>query len=1167
MPTTTASPPHRNPPTRRRRRTDERANASTTTSPISSTSRSSSSTTTTPFGYYEELRRLLIEGDPDDSHAIAMDQGNLLHTIQVQDLRHDHPHHNNNIYAPLESSLLDNNTTNNNNKTSPPPPYLLHLQTTTSITDNQDSTTSTSSQEVETLHILNIAVAMGLSQSPYGPDPFLGLCGTLLLAAHQFNNNNNSINQHCPKNTNLKLIVDFYDTGNPLDPTQAAAVLRKSIHPRAWPYQYGAVIGAMTSRATLPLALLNSWKQIPQVSFASTSTELDEKQSYPYLARTIPGSDADAKAVTAYLQQQLRSTHVVILSMQDDVYATRYRITLEREFQRAGMMTQTVGLSFVVQTETDATNAKLRESARAAVQQLVTIGYQHFVAIVTPHHLVHLIEYGAPEGLFGPNHFWLCTDSIRPWIRDKATVRQMATMFRFDRDSPQARALQGLALLAAGTSQEDGQGLMESYRDTLLSEENAEAFGDYFHSKSPQGYEFPSNFSGLPDNQMDPLRLGQWDYFAHDAVTTLGMAACQALSHKSADGGESIQGPDVLAQLANISFDGVSGRVELDPDTLSRKIKTTTFVLTNTFMSDVGPDGKVGFKAEIVAEYSHDDRHDDDDDDHHHDEEDSHTDHPTNQEKKPKPKPYTRWKFINDIQGFNYSDFSTTPPKSLPFLQQQNSFRGGGAIKAAFLVFTTAGAMLMLTSIGFAVWTFWYRNSYVIRTSQPGFLIMLCVGTFFMALSIVTLSFGYYLPSQPWGDHTDPSHFDHEHTTHEHDHGVSLETYNINGVVTNDGWARFSCMATHWFFNFGFGLAFSALFAKMWRINKILGDGVEHFRRVVVQPKDVMVPGIIIVLGNLLILLCWQIMDPLRFVWRDEVESPVDKFGRYTEQTHMCVSEKGYDSWFIAALYLLDGGTILAANVQAYRARHVSTEFSESVYIAYAMAIIFQAVLISVPVFLYENPEDASSYYAKSIIYVIIVSTMIILIFVPKAGFWLRQRRASKLIRLQQEEMMKEEELDLRPIPEALDYNAEDEAVISNEAKDNGSIQVATFAQRPSSLTLLRKAELHELGSFSGGSWTSTDVRKEELALESKPVLGSFAARMVLSSDMSSSYQTNGSEGDLRGPVLTPSRRNTAALANLMAGKPPASETVNEEDRAASTPEQTLESRETLASP
>uniref|UniRef100_A0A1X7V223 G-protein coupled receptors family 3 profile domain-containing protein n=1 Tax=Amphimedon queenslandica TaxID=400682 RepID=A0A1X7V223_AMPQE len=58
-----------------------------------------------------------------------------------------------------------------------------------------------------------------------------------------------------------------------------------------------AVIGAINSPVTISVAGLFRYFKIPQVSFSSTSTLLNNRESYPYFFRTIPGDNHQVQAM------------------------------------------------------------------------------------------------------------------------------------------------------------------------------------------------------------------------------------------------------------------------------------------------------------------------------------------------------------------------------------------------------------------------------------------------------------------------------------------------------------------------------------------------------------------------------------------------------------------------------------------------------------------------------------------------------------------------------------------------------------------------------------------------------------------------------------------------------------------------------------------------------
>jgi hypothetical protein len=131
---------------------------------------------------------------------------------------------------------------------------------------------------------------------------------------------------------------------------------------------------------------------------------------------------------------------------------------------------------------------------------------------------------------------------------------------------------------------------------------------------------------------------------------------------------------------------------------------------------------------------------------------------------------------------YNYSDMTFDPPLSLPPVDAE---RDSVNISVYGIIISLA-CVVMLSSLLFAVWAWRNRTNHVVRASQPEFLIVICVGVFLMASTAITIA----AESPPF----------------------------------SFKFADVSCMLTWWFFCTGFGLAFSALFAKTWRVNKVSFD-------------------------------------------------------------------------------------------------------------------------------------------------------------------------------------------------------------------------------------------------------------------------------------------------------------------------------------------------------
>jgi hypothetical protein len=310
------------------------------------------------------------------------------------------------------------------------------------------------------------------------------------------------------------------------------------------------------------------------------------------------------------------------------------------------------------------------------------------------------------------------------------------------------------------------------------------------------------------------------------------------------------------------------------------------------------------------------------------------------------------WKNIGGLQ-FMFSGGQLSPPASLPALDENLHLIGVPLVTVGI----SLGAFICLSAVYFAVWTWNHRNTRVIEASQPVFLIVVCIGAFLMASTVFPLSF---------------------------DEPVFPASF-------------LGCMAGYWLYGPGFGLVFSALFAKLWRINKIVSNTPLQ-RRVVVKARDVILPGVIIMSINLLILVCWQVVAPLVFV-RVVDEETVDNFGRQTDSHGLCITKEGSpisSTVFLLALAMVNMSALVIANVQAYRARHVTTEYSESRYIGYAMAGLLQTMFIATPVFFLAGDQIQANYMVKASFTVVTSGMILFLIFLPKISFYRREGRRQR---------------------------------------------------------------------------------------------------------------------------------------------------------------------------
>lgn len=173
-----------------------------------------------------------------------------------------------------------------------------------------------------------------------------------------------------------------------------------------------------------------------------------------------------------------------------------------------------------------------------------------------------------------------------------------------------------------------------------------------------------------------------------------------------------------------------------------------------------------------------------------------------------------------------FSDHSLTFDVHLSVLPFDNLNHLGTGIRAAGF---SLMAIVFLLSVGLATFTAAKRKHKVVRASQPIFLICVCAGCFIFISTIIPLS--------------------------------------IDDSVATQRGCDIACVSVPWLASIGFTVIFSALFAKIWRINQIWKHS-DQFRRVKISERDVLKPFLVLLFLNCLFL---ALLDRPRPASMDEV--------------------------------------------------------------------------------------------------------------------------------------------------------------------------------------------------------------------------------------------------------------------------------------------------------
>ena len=286
--------------------------------------------------------------------------------------------------------------------------------------------------------------------------------------------------------------------------------------------------------------------------------------------------------------------------------------------------------------------------------------------------------------------------------------------------------------------------------------------------------------------------------------------------------------------------------------------------------------------------------------------------------------------------------------EDVTYIPEEKNLMGRGTRIVCLLLSVIA----IFSSILFISFTIHQRDHSVFRSSQPQFLIMIGVGTLIMASAVIFLT--------------------------------------MDDSILTPGALGATCSLTIWFMSIGFVITFSALFSKLWRVNRLM-RAAAAFNRVTIRIQDVLAPFLVMLFVNVAILLTWQLVSPMKW---ERIVTVEDYWGRPISSRGSCRSDKSTE--FLVAIICVDGLCIAVACWEAYKARNISTEYSESTYIGIAMASIFQAFFIGIPILFLTSESSAFYFMASAILFVVCMATNSF-IFVPKILAWKRANDEKKM--------------------------------------------------------------------------------------------------------------------------------------------------------------------------
>jgi hypothetical protein len=248
-------------------------------------------------------------------------------------------------------------------------------------------------------------------------------------------------------------------------------------------------------------------------------------------------------------------------------------------------------------------------------------------------------------------------------------------------------------------------------------------------------------------------------------------------------------------------------------------------------------------------------------------------------------------------------------------------------------------SLTMVLAWVFALWSYKHRFSPVVKASQPFFLILICLGVFVLASSIFPMAID--------------------------DGFASVEACDK------------ACMSIPWLITMGWSILFAALYAKLRRVNLVIRNAMA-FRSIKVSEKDVMLPFAVLFTSNLILMTIWTVLDPL--VWMRTDTTPTESYGACKMQDTDSAAWKV----IISVIAVFNGAALIGANLEAYRARNVDTEFGESSYIGLIMVSFLQVVAVGLPLFFLVSDNPTAGFFLTSSMVFLMSISVLLLLFIPK---------------------------------------------------------------------------------------------------------------------------------------------------------------------------------------
>jgi hypothetical protein len=310
----------------------------------------------------------------------------------------------------------------------------------------------------------------------------------------------------------------------------------------------------------------------------------------------------------------------------------------------------------------------------SALEQIEESELHYIVGIV--YDVEELAQRALKHDIIGAGEYtWMMVEGIEAVINP---------IYSLDRETNKdlARALHGMSILTLHV--QDNKALNEGLERFSQSLEMQEHYIS-MHAETEYLREFV--FSS-------PESISYYELMAYDAVIALGIAACECERAL-------FTGTELYEQLLKTEFDGVSGHVAFEHETGTRRSEDFRYRVQNLLISEErSTEEEFRFTSKTTSFVD------------------------------------LRTSSVEHLLPFVYADSSTTPPLSLPPIDEDMHLITQGALAVGL---SLAGLAILLSTV-WGLWTQCCRDNENVRAAQPIFLLQICVGTFLAAFSVVPLA-------------------------------------------------------------------------------------------------------------------------------------------------------------------------------------------------------------------------------------------------------------------------------------------------------------------------------------------------------------------------------------------------------------------------------------------